>query len=199
MSRKATAVFFVILSVGIFFPLVSLAGDYSISQEQEGGAYNATVEYDGLVPCGKCLKVIDGGQSPIKGEIGKNIAQITKQQCGADGLNQQIYLNCQLCHFFIMLDDVLSFVLIKVIPPLAVLMLVIGGVMFYLGGAKPELLGRARKLIAGVVIGLFLIYGAYMIVGLFLRVLGAANVNPISNIFQNGVFSIDCPVKIPKP
>lgn len=202
MPKILASIFLVILIGGMFFPLVSLAGSYQIGQE--GSTYNATLEYDGLVPCGKCLKVMPPVSGSIQGQPAQNIISITKQQCGTETnlvgkQGGQIYLNCQLCHFFIMLDEVLSFVLVKIIPPLAVLMLVIGGVMFYLGGARPELLGRARKLIAGVVIGLFLIYGAYIIVGLFLKVLGAANVNPISNIFQNGVFSIDCPVKIPKP
>ena len=202
MPRILASIFLVVSLAGTFFPLAAFAGTYRVMQKDT--SYWAQVEYEGLVPCGKCLDVVEAQGGAIAGEPGKNIEYITKQQCNTESnlvgrQGGQLYLNCQICHFFIMLDDVLKFMLIKIIPPLAGLMLVVGGVMFYFAGARPEILARAKKLIVGVAIGLFLIYGAYMIVGLFLKVLGAANVNPVKNIFQHGVFTIDCPVKIPQP
>ena len=74
-------------------------------------------------------------------------------------------------------------------------MIVIGGIMLYFGGAKPELIGRAKTLFKSVGTGLFLIYGAFMVLGVFLTVLGAADMSPVKNIFQNGVFSINCPIR----
>ena len=121
------------------------------------------------------------------------------ESSGGNISQDKVNMHCQLCHVFIMIDGIIDYVLINIIPYVTVLMLVIGGVMFYFGGAKPELLGKSKTLFKGVVIGLVLIYGAYMIVGILLSVLGAANINPINQVFDKdkGVFEINCPIKMP--
>lgn len=164
--------FFLLLLIGIFFPLVSLAvaGTYM--------ADSTEICYEGLVPCGKIVY--------INGSIADG-------KCS--GGDKQL-IHCQFCHFFVMLDGIVDFVLINIIPPLAVLMIVVAGILFYLGGAKPDLLIRGRKLINGVVIGLFLIYGSYMIIGIFLSVLGAAEWTGLADWAQ-GFFSFNCPIEIP--
>ena len=79
---------------------------------------------------------------------------------------------CQFCHLFVMLDGIIDFILFKIAPPLAVLMLVIGGVMFFFSGGSPATLTKAKSLITSVVIGLAIIYGAWMIIDLFLTLPG---------------------------
>lgn len=145
----------------------------------------AIVCYDGFVPCGKNFKI----PSNLDG----------KGSCPVVAFNEGTTIQCQLCHFFIMIDNAVDYVVIKIVPILAVMMLVLAGVMYYFGGIRPELLSRAKTLIKGVVIGLALIYGAYIIVNVFLVVLGAAHTNSVSQVFKNGIFSIDCPVYVPKP
>lgn len=174
-------------------PAVGLAGGvYSACEgkiNEAGDCVGETKEvcYEGLVPCGK--PVMLGGEL----KNGKcSGGAMTKK----DG--KEAPLHCQLCHFFVMIDGIIDFVLTDVVPPVAVLMLVIGGVMFYFGGGKPELLGRAKTLLKAVVIGLLLIYGAYMIVGIFLSVLGAAEVESVKGVFEHGVFSIKCLVELPQ-
>ena len=39
-------------------------------------------------------------------------------------------ISCQFCHLFVMLDGIVDFIIFKIVPPLATLMIVIGGVMF---------------------------------------------------------------------
>ena len=201
--------------MGIFLPVFGcFAGSYSL---QHGGE----VEYDGLVPCGKCLKVKDvvtipaptvWSGKPDNSDITQlwrtkldGFVQMTNNYCVGSKIKsepqtipagQGVYINCQLCHFFILIQGVINFLLINIIPYLAVLMIVIGGAMFYFGGARPELVQRGKKLIFGVIFGLFLIYGAYIIVSFFLSIINLAEVNPVSNIFKDGIFSIKCPVKI---
>ncbi len=153
-----------------------------------------TVCYDGLVPCGKRLCK---GTIPTSGDNeGKCRDKNGACTTGANTeTTEPVY--CQLCHTFIMVDKTVDYVVIKLVPLLAVLMLVIGGVMFYFGGVRPELLSRAKTLIKGVVIGLVLIYSAYMIVNIFLTVLGASKINSIQSVFKEGVFSVSCPVFVP--
>ncbi|MCX6737850.1 MAG: hypothetical protein NTY11_00265, partial [Candidatus Parcubacteria bacterium] len=40
--------------------------------------------------------------------------------------------SCTLCHFFILIEKVLEFIFFNITPPLALLMLIIGGGMFML-------------------------------------------------------------------
>jgi len=105
---------------------------------------------------------------------------------------------CKLCDFFVLIDNIIDFVLIQLVPPLAVLMLVIGGIMFvgatleFLPGG-PTLLSQAKKLMTSVVIGLIIIYGGWIIIGLFLNTIGLAGWT--EGIFQNwnqGFFTIPC-------
>ena len=205
MLRKSALFFFVIVLSGVFLPLAVLAVEtYDVQlfeDSNENGRFDqgettsvATLRYEGFVPCGKCLDIVTFSGNAIEPIQNLTADRCNKQKVEAGG---QVYLHCQLCHFFVMINQFIAFLLITIIPPLAILMLVIGGVMFYFGGAKPDLIARGRKLIVSVAIGLFLIYGAYMIIGLLLTIVGAADVGPISNIFENGVFSIDCPIRIP--
>ncbi len=176
------------------FKDANLNGIYdSVNNKSEELGALQPVCYDGLVPCGKvlCKKLDD--KDKCKDESG-NCADNNKYK-DANGKEQPI--QCQLCHAFIMTDKAVDYVVIKLVPLLAVLMLVIGGVMFYFGGVKPELLTRAKTLIKGVVIGLVLIYSAYMIVNIFLMVLGASGMNSIKDVFKDGVFSVKCPVYVP--
>ncbi|NQU82352.1 MAG: hypothetical protein HQ539_00145 [Parcubacteria group bacterium] len=193
MRKTLATLFLAVLVVGMFLPLVSFAADtyHACDGEIEdgkcvgGGANVKKVCYEGIVPCGK--DVIIGGSGDTL---------IVDNRCV--GTDKRV-VQCQLCHSFIMIDGIIDYVLISIIPYVTVLMIVIGGIMFYFGGAKPELLGKSKTLFKGVLIGLVLIYGAYMIVGIFLSVLGAAKVNPIEDTFVDGVFKINCPVKLPKP
>jgi hypothetical protein len=57
-------------------------------------------------------------------------------------------------------------------------------------------LTRGKNLIKYAVIGLFIAYGSFMIVGFVLDAVGASTVNPIKDIFQNGVFTINCPIEL---
>ena len=174
--------------------------DYNAKNNpQEKTGVKKTVCYDGFVPCGKTLcidKGLNAGDKVSLDPSGKCMDKSGECLSGRATLPDKV-IQCQLCHFFIMIDAAVDYVVMKLVPLLAVFMLVVAGVMFYLGGIRPELLSRAKTLIKGVVIGLLLIYGAYMIVNIFLTVLGAAHVNSISQVFKNGIFSIECPVYVP--
>jgi len=65
---------------------------------------------------------------------------------------------CELCDLFVMFNRIVKLVMINIVPPLAVLMLLFGGVLYYFGGISPAALKRANTTITSVVIGLVIIY-----------------------------------------
>lgn len=153
----------------------------------KGGLGNLRVCYEGLVPCGKNVTV--GTEAEVSWD---------KDNKACAGGKPAI-VNCQLCHFFVIIDGIMDFLLVDIVPYITIAMLVIAGAMFYFRGFKEGLQKTAVNIFKDVFIGLFLIYGSYMIVGIFLMVIGTAHINPIKDVFdsKNGVFSIICPVEVP--
>jgi len=88
--------------------------------------------------------------------------------CGTEGCP------CQLCHFFVMFERIIDFVLFKLVPPIAILMLVIGGVMFFFAGGSPGALTKAKSIITATVIGLIITYAAWLLIGMFFAAIGMA-------------------------
>lgn len=168
---------------------------FSLPKKIEAGVYQAhseSVYYQGLVPCGKEVCV---GAILNENEIKTNGFN---QACTTTGGRvETIY--CQFCHFFVMLDGIIDFLLIKIVPYLAILMIVIGGIIFYFSRGRPTLLGKGKELLTGVVIGLFLIYGAYMIVGVFLSILGVTEWSGLIEWTTKGAFSLRCEIELPPP
>ena len=181
-----------LLSIIVLSLLVPLAA------EAVANVYKASngesVCYEGFVPCGLGKQIWRGGI--IDGECDKGNPIVTTFRSGgrtttADGMS------CQFCHIFIMINGIIRYVLVSIIPPLAILMIVVGGVMFYFGGGNPKLLDRGKQLIKGVFIGLALIYGAYMIVGAILAIVGVADWTGLGSWAAQGPFSIACPIVLP--
>lgn len=82
---------------------------------------------------------------------------------------------CKLCDFFIMIDNVIDFLLLSLIPILAAIMIAIGGFLYIISRANPDQLTRVKSLLTAVAIGLLIIYGAWIIINTFLVVIGAAD------------------------
>ena len=103
---------------------------------------------------------------------------------------------CTLCHFFILIMGIVNFVLFNLTAPLALLMLIIGGAMFMLAAGNPSTITQARKLIASVLIGIVIIYGAYFLVGVFLQSVGLNTwTTTIYQSWWGGFYEIDCEVE----
>ena len=82
---------------------------------------------------------------------------------------------CQFCDFFVMINDIVKFF---VLPPtgvvfiVAALMLVVGGVLFFFGGVNPAMLTKAKGIMTSVVIGLVIIFCAWVIVNTIITQIG---------------------------
>lgn len=123
--------------------------------------------------------------------------------CGGEG-----ELPCQLCHFFVLFNNIIKFLLIPcalnkgaaLVPLIAALMIAIGGFMYmiaYVGGIEkgPEMTSQAKRLFTAVAIGLLIIYGAFIIIGTFLWFIGLADwtTDIYHRWWEEGIFEIPCP------
>jgi C1A family cysteine protease len=89
---------------------------------------------------------------------------------------------CTLCDFFVMLDRIVNYILFCLIPPLAIFMIVLAGLLYvgavfeFLPGGF-ETVSRAKRIFFSVLIGLFIAYCAWLIINLFLLAIGYRNRN----------------------
>lgn len=110
--------------------------------------------------------------------------------------------SCDLCDLFVLFDNIIDFLLLDIVPPLAIFVLAVAGIMYI--GAFFEILpggfqtvSKAKSIFTAVIIGLFLIYGAWFIVGLFLKAIGLADWTQqiYESWWQEGAFKINCPTQ----
>lgn len=146
---------FLIIFLGslLFVPLISLAGTYTACTAIDMGMCVGQIEvtYSGLVPCG--------------GYVFDAYGNAWREH------------KCQLCHLFVMLDAIIDFALFRVLPPIAALMLVFGGVIFFATAENPQTVEKAKKLLISVGLGLVVIYGAWVIITLFFTSIGVMGLN----------------------
>ena len=200
--KKLSLLFLIVFLGGLFFPLVSLAGGiYQVEyctwiDKNHNGIFDnddeltddcvpKDVYYQGLVPCGK------SEPAPARYDDKGNLIE------QAD--DDEVTMHCQFCHFFVMIDGILDFLFVFIVPPIAALMLVVGGIMFYFAGGNPQLMTQARNLIKYAVIGLVVIYGAYLIVGTVLTVVEVQEWTTLNKWLSEGAFNINCPIELPSP
>jgi len=79
---------------------------------------------------------------------------------------------CTFCHLFVLFDNIVDFLLLRIIPVLTALMIAVGGFMYVISQGKPETLSRVKSLFTNIVIGLAIVYGAWVIVNTFLMIIG---------------------------
>ena len=218
-------IFLIIFLGSLLIPSISSAGTYMACVDTNnnrrcdpGETTYQSIYYEGLVPCGKkvckfnpgtagtadpCVNKIGVKYIECQLSAGKSLEQVCVAPVGLGMVvGEQVGefetgFPCTFCHFFVMLDGIIDFVLLQLVPVIAVLMLVIGGVMFALAGftewGLPFTFEQAKKLMTSVVIGLVIIFAAWLIIDLFFKVIGVVEWTGL----QSGWFSIKCPIALP--
>lgn len=154
--------------------LIILLGSLLFPSLSLAGTYNIgggkKVTYKGLVPCGK--EVIVNG-------------------------NLQ-FIPCQFCHFFVMLDGIIDFILFKIIPPIAAILFMAGGVMFIFSGGDPKKINQGKSLMISVLIGIIIIHISWLIVTTFFTFMGISETGPLKELVANPSkwAQIICPIKL---
>jgi hypothetical protein len=87
--------------------------------------------------------------------------------CGgmtADGAAQN---PCKFCHLFVLFNNLIKFLLFCIVPPIAVAGIVLAGVYFIFSQGNPTAIQKAKGIIQAVLIGLFIVFTAWLLVNLF--------------------------------
>lgn len=82
---------------------------------------------------------------------------------------------CTTCDLFRTGKNIIDFILIGLTPPVATLMIIIGGLMILLGGARPNLIQTGKKIFWDTIIGLVIIFSSWMITNTVLKTLAGDN------------------------
>jgi hypothetical protein len=94
---------------------------------------------------------------------------------------------CNLCHIFELLSNALEFVITCLVPVVAVIMLVAGGTMFMLSrmeAVSVDIFTQAKGAVTAVVIGLIILFGAWVFLNTFLSTIGLAEWTGLGNWWE---------------
>jgi hypothetical protein len=80
--------------------------------------------------------------------------------------------NCTFDNLITMINKVISFVMIDIVPPIAAVTIVIAAINLMTSSGDPGKLEQAKKTIIWIILGLVVIYGAWAIVRGFITALG---------------------------
>jgi len=177
-------IFFIFFLGILLFPFVILAGNnYWIKEIISGSNY--VITYDGFVPCGRCLLIQPQAPASIDGECGQSVSIGTP--------TSYKFISCSLCHLFVMIDGIVDFILLKIVPPIATIILMISGIAFYQSLGNPGKFSRAKSIFISVIIGLLIIYASWVIINeVLVKIMGIADWVG----FGEGWFRINCPIEI---
>jgi len=98
---------------------------------------------------------------------------------------------CKLCHFFVLFTNIVNFVLFCIVPPLAALMIAIGGFYLIFSGENPENVKKGGGIIKATLIGLLIVFSAWLVVNLFFQLIGVADWTGLKSWWQ-----INCPINL---
>jgi hypothetical protein len=103
--------------------------------------------------------------------------------CGGPGQPE-----CTFCHFFALLENILDFITLKLVPILGALFFAIGGLMVMTAGPSSQRAETGYRILVGVFIGAIIVYAAWVLIDSFLTFL----VNP--EVFPKFWFKIQCSI-----
>ena len=85
-------------------------------------------------------------------------------QCGNAGLYA-----CGINDFFSYAWKYLSFYVIDIATPLAVIALIVGGIFMMISAGNPNLMGTGKKILYAAIIGLVLVFCSLIIINFILK------------------------------
>ena len=96
--------------------------------------------------------------------------------------------DCGFCHIFKLIENILVLILTCAVPIIGTVMLVWGGFMFLSSAESPSRVEDAKKIIKAVVIGIVIIFVAWVFLNSFLATIGVAEWTGL----KEGWWKIEC-------
>lgn len=90
---------------------------------------------------------------------------------------------CSLCHFFVMIAQIIDFALI-IIGSVGALMMAVGGIMFIFSTGDPANKKKGMDILKNTGIGLLIAFGSYLIISIFLSTIGVASWTGLDNWYE---------------
>jgi hypothetical protein len=94
---------------------------------------------------------------------------------------------CNFCHIFELTSNILNFILTCAAPIVASLMIIMGGFCLLVSGSNTELLAKGKTIATAAIVGLLIIFIAYMSLNTLLASMGVAEWTGLQ-----GGFEIEC-------
>lgn len=92
--------------------------------------------------------------------------------CGNGDPSQPGFQPCTLDSFFVLIQNIFTFIVWDISTPLAGLLIVAGGVMLIFSAGNPSYVSTGKNMIYGALIGWFLVWGSYLIIDTVLIAIG---------------------------
>jgi amino acid transporter len=144
--KKTFAVLFSIFLFVSFFSLPNNARGIGINEQPYCSELSAEEKTGGMVPCGR--------------------------DCDDPNTETDETVTCTFCHFLTMINGLAKTIIFYFVPSIAVIMLIVGGIMFLFAGANSGLMAKAKGIITGVAIGIVVIFTAWVLVNTALTEMG---------------------------
>ena len=77
-----------------------------------------------------------------------------------------------IADFFRLVAAIINFIIFCLVPPIAVLMLIIGGLVFLFAGGNPQTASLGKTILITTIIGLAIVYGSWIIIDTIIKALG---------------------------
>ena len=91
---------------------------------------------------------------------------------------------CGLCDLFQLINNILNWVLFVIIPIIAPIFIVIGGIYLLIARGDPEMFSKGKNVLTAAVIGLIIVYTAWVLLSTVLTFLGVANWTGLGSWWQ---------------
>ncbi|MBI4128884.1 MAG: hypothetical protein HY460_02425 [Parcubacteria group bacterium] len=79
--------------------------------------------------------------------------------------------DCTTCHLVVLVDNAVYFLLFDIIWPFAIVMIIIGGMLFILSGGNEKMVSLGKSMFWYSIIGFVVAFGAWIIVDEIMRAL----------------------------
>jgi len=98
---------------------------------------------------------------------------------------------CTLCHLYKLAQNIIGFMMWYIAPALAIFIVAWGGFNILIAGGDPGRKQAGRKAITAAIVGLLIVFGAWIIINEFLLFF-SGQASGIATIFSNPWTDIQC-------